>query len=331
MLEGQDERSLGQGLSSSSSRLDGSMLEGQDERSLGQGLSSSSSRLDGSMLEVEDERSLGQGLSSNSSRLDGGMLESGQGLKNQEGDIVRGGIDGRFFRVERKGLTGDGGTVFDLLYISQTGNYATTTGKIYTVGFPDKVALAAIIAGYGVINFSRHFHPLYLQDHVESMDSNNSQLIWLNPKINNNDKILIPNSDGMTWDWSYNVVSTIWEEQALNNMRSKWSAVEIRHEKKQSQRQRDKALLYSVGNYLLDDSKFREDLMVAILNASKRLTEKSETTHQGKTNSFASVGKHSLPHDINKYVIEATSKDKRKIRQSSGSVTVTTRTKKPKV
>jgi hypothetical protein len=89
--------------------------------------------------------------------------------------------------------------------------------------------------------------------------------------------------------------------------------------------------LFSVGNYLLDDGKFREDLMVAILNASKRLTEKSETTHQGKKNSFASLGKHSLPNDTNKYVLEATSKDMRKKRLTSVSVTKTKGIKKPKV
>ena len=115
------------------------------------------------------------------------------------------------------------------------------------------------------------------------------------------------------------------EKKRLNNISSTWSTVAKAHEKKMTQRQKDKAIVYTIENFLLSDPIFRDKIMVTIEEAKRRKALISEDAHQGRKNALASLDDSSSRIE---YQTEVLSTDTRKRRLFSDGKKKTTLTKR---
>ena len=196
-------------------------------------------------------------------------------------------IEGQFFIVKRLRPSKDGKTVFDILFMSYCGNFASTSGETLKRGFPDRIVWSGFRVGFGVLNFKKHFHVSYLRGWLYYLSPDDPVFLW--HALVGNDKFEVPSSEGMCWNWSQVVAKEIWESQGLNNKTLAWSEVAKTHERKLSQRQKDKAYLHTAENLLLYDSDFRAEFMAIMQAALSRRSSKSEIKRLGRISELVSL------------------------------------------
>lgn len=129
------------------------------------------------------------------------------------------------FRVNRRRLSKDGKTVFDIKFISKDGNFVTSSGDTLRTGYPDSGFLTCLRAGYGALNFKHHLHTAYLRGFVANLSSDDKALTWqspMNPVLNILSKFE-PNS--ISWNWSKIITGELWESQGLDRESTEWSKI----------------------------------------------------------------------------------------------------------